>query len=64
MNKLEGSKGESTDMLDPEDLSEQELETLRGDAVGDNLCSSKWIISTLMSLCEVNLCKSYILYSS
>ncbi|CAL1685494.1 unnamed protein product [Lasius platythorax] len=41
-------------MLDPEDLSEQELETLRGDAVGDNLCSSKWIISTLMSLCEIH----------
>lgn len=41
-------------MLDPDDLSEQELETLRGDAVGNNLCSSKWIISTLMSLCEIH----------
>ncbi|XP_029165449.1 LOW QUALITY PROTEIN: protein saal1 [Nylanderia fulva] len=41
-------------MLNSEDLSEQELETLRGDAVGDNLCSSKWIISTLMSLCKIH----------
>lgn len=41
-------------MLNPEDLSEQELETLRGDAVGDNLYSSKWIISTLMDLCKIH----------
>ncbi|XP_072746051.1 uncharacterized protein [Anoplolepis gracilipes] len=41
-------------MLNSEDLSEQELETLRGDAVGNNLCSGKWIISTLMSLCELH----------
>ncbi|XP_011863331.1 PREDICTED: protein SAAL1 [Vollenhovia emeryi] len=41
-------------MIDSQDVSEQELEVLRGDAVGDNLCSSKWIINTLMSLCEVD----------
>ncbi|KAL6436952.1 hypothetical protein ACFW04_004943 [Cataglyphis niger] len=41
-------------MLHSEDLSEQELETLRGDAIGNNLCSSKWIINTLMSLCEIH----------
>lgn len=40
-------------MINPEDITEQELETLKGDAVGDSLCSSKWIINTLMSLCEV-----------
>ncbi|XP_029674354.1 protein saal1 [Formica exsecta] len=41
-------------MLNSEDLSEQELKTLRGDALGNNLCSSKWIINTLMSLCEIH----------
>lgn len=41
-------------MLHSEDLSEQELETLRGDAIGNNLCSSKWIINTLMSLCKIH----------
>lgn len=43
----------TSDMIDSQDVSEQELEVLRGDAVGNNLCSSKWIINTLMSLCEV-----------
>jgi len=48
-------------MIDSQDVSEQELEVLRGDAVGkNNLCSSKWIINTLMSLCQVIPYKSYI----
>lgn len=46
-------------MIDSQDVSEQELEVLRGDAVGNNLCSSKWIINTLKSLCEVIYYKNY-----
>lgn len=45
-------------MIDSQDVSEQELEVLRGDAVGNSLCSSKWIINTLMSLCEVSFYKT------
>ncbi|XP_071557852.1 protein saal1-like isoform X2 [Temnothorax nylanderi] len=41
-------------MIDSQDVSEQELEVLRGDALSNNLCSSKWIIKTLMSLCEID----------
>ncbi|XP_011349515.1 uncharacterized protein LOC105286331 isoform X2 [Ooceraea biroi] len=41
-------------MINPEDISEKELEALRGDAVGDSLCSNKWILNTLMSLCELH----------
>lgn len=53
----------ASDMIDSQDVSEQELEVLRGDAVGNNLCSSKWIINTLMSLCEVISYKNYSFYS-
>ncbi|KAL6265417.1 hypothetical protein P5V15_002213 [Pogonomyrmex californicus] len=42
-------------MIDSQDISEQELEVLKGDTVGgNNLCSSKWLINTLMSLCQVH----------
>lgn len=51
---------EGSGIIDSQDVSEQELETLKGDAVGDNLYSSRWIISTLMSLCEVIFYKSYL----
>jgi len=41
------------EMIDSQDVSKEELEVLKGDAVGNNLCSSKWIINTLMSLLKV-----------
>ncbi|XP_012055083.1 PREDICTED: protein saal1 [Atta cephalotes] len=41
-------------MIDSQDVSKEELEVLKGDAVGNNLCSSKWIINTLMSLLKVD----------
>ncbi|EGI57194.1 Protein SAAL1, partial [Acromyrmex echinatior] len=42
------------EMIDSQDVSKEELEVLKGDAVGNNLCSSKWILNTLMSLLKVD----------
>ncbi|KYQ57008.1 Protein SAAL1 [Trachymyrmex zeteki] len=44
----------TSEMIDSQDVSKEELEVLKGDAVGNNLCSSKWIINTLMSLLKVD----------
>lgn len=49
----------TSEMIDSQDVSKEELEVLKGDAVGNNLCSSKWIINTLMSLLKVISYKSY-----
>ncbi|XP_011157806.2 protein SAAL1 [Solenopsis invicta] len=41
-------------MIDSQDVNEEELEVLKGDAVGNSLCSSSWIIKTLMSLSQID----------
>ncbi|XP_028049535.1 protein SAAL1 [Monomorium pharaonis] len=41
-------------MIDSQDVSEEELKVLKGDAVGNSLCSSSWIIKTLMSLSQID----------
>lgn len=47
-------------MIDSQDVNEEELQILKGDAIGDNLCSEKWMITTLMSLCKVVIVYSFL----
>lgn len=46
-------------MIDSQDVNEEELQILKGDAIGDNLCSEKWMITTLMSMYEVVIVYSF-----
>lgn len=46
-------------MIDSQDVNEEELQILKGDAIGDNLCSEKWMITTLMSMYEISNNKNF-----
>nr|XP_012154024.1 PREDICTED: protein saal1 isoform X2 [Megachile rotundata] len=53
VQESENDKVEPNVVLETEQVEESEIETLKGDSVGDTLYSSKWIINILLSISNV-----------
>ncbi|XP_066603346.1 protein SAAL1 [Prorops nasuta] len=44
-----------SNMIEAQDMNTDEMDTMKGDTVGDTVYSAKWIINTLLSLSKVNV---------
>lgn len=54
VQESENDKVEPNVVLETEQVEESEIETLKGDSIGDTLYSSKWIINILLSISNVH----------
>lgn len=57
--EADDSPGRISVQMDASDVNESEMETMRGDTIGDTMYSAKWIINVLISLSNVIKARLY-----